>query len=390
MSNKSKNIMFKLLYSCMIFLILFLPNIGGVDYSAFPAVFLVVICILFKDKIYINKNVKLLLVVVVYRTFINLIMIFTIDTSIKNMLTTCMFELVFLGAFLVGYYIKSTKDIYIYMKILIYFLILEVIVGWIALKSNYVFKFINDNYTNRAEVYERIFNEWDKPRAIGTLGNPNYFGAIGFILVVLAILLIYYKKERTLSILALLSGIVGAKISQSDTIIIIIIFFIILSCIYFVFKKNRHLSLIILTITLFFSLMLLVKFEENISCVIVSKLEEVSNLNGRFEIWKSIKETFFSESCTIADIVFGRGIRNATLIHSWYDNYYIKILVVNGIIGLILYLIFIIRYLLTNKSVIIRFIIFCVIAMDFTAEFSNHSNIGVFIYLLLGLLVSNE
>ncbi|MGU8988710.1 hypothetical protein ACV3V0_13445 [Clostridium perfringens] len=283
----------------------------------------------------------------------------------------------------------------IYIKYFIYILLLEEMIGIVqVINPDFAYKSI-DLYVANTERYIGMFNTWTVPRAIGTIGNPNYFGALSAILIWISYFLLseiikkrQSKNYKYIGIFGFVFGIIGILISQSDTSTIATIIFIfipiILKFIFNKYKKNKLLSFIIIIIIL----TLLIIFNKYLFDLInnIINLNELGDLNGRIGVWENLKNIL--EQSSIKNVFWGYGSENVKSKILWFDNFYIKLFFTSGIIVCLIYFIFLknlINYCIkyNKKNLICLMFILFIIVIDFTAEFSSQSNLGVLLYFLL-------
>lgn len=238
------------------------------------------------------------------------------------------------------------------------------------------------------EKYNNFFEEMDQGRVVGTLGNPNYFGEfIGWF--ILMILFYYLPKYRTFGYrLVLISSLFivtyGMILSQSRTSFILVFIGILVMLLSNV-KKYKLLSTMLIGIITF----VLVIYANDIISVARGGWESFSSFGGRLGIWNSIITNYIYPFKW--ELIFGYGSHFVKSFIEEPHNYYLQILLENGLIGIIGYLfllsIFVYKTLKTKNTNIKTFLLVTLVTLllsDMTSELSTHIKLGSFFYIILG------
>src|SRR5699024_3131032 len=279
------------------------------------------------------------------------------------------------------------------------------------------------------EKYNNFFEEMDQGRVVGTLGNPNYFGEfIGWF--ILMILFYYLPKYRTFGYrLVLISSLFivtyGMILSQSrNSFIFVFIGFFVLFFLFFIIyiylliihnffiffffdifiiilyiivnyeyyinilkyvKKYKLLYTMLIGIITF----VLVIYANDIISVARGGWESFSSFGGRLGIWNSIITNYIYPFKW--ELIFGYGSHFVKSFIEEPHNYYLQILLENGLIGIIGYLfllsIFVYKTLKTKNTNIKTFLLVTLVTLllsDMTSELSTHIKLGSFFYIILG------
>lgn len=365
------NIKYKI-YILLIFSILFLPSIFGTRY--YPALFIYIasLFLMLRNAGRISKKFKILILLALFE-FIEAYISILIGGGNYNLKDLFFYSLqIFIP--LLAYYsglklIKNNYNTeYIIKNIILIIIIAQSITGIFQIISPQ-FRMLTLQLYSSMEKYTRTFSG-GLVRAVGTIGNPNNYGCL---ISIFACLYLYLSLSnikhniKNISFLVTIITIATLAIiySQSSTAIII---YILLSLYVLINKKYLKYLLIFILIFLIF-LIFMVNYNRNIISIFISyfSLKDILAMHGRTDLWAKYFDIFKSELWM--NKLFGNG---EFLYSGTFDNAYLKIIVSNGLIGLILYflkMIIIISYpLKKNISKAQNIIIFGIILLNITSE----------------------
>jgi len=370
------------LFYFSIFLILYAPSIYGKTYSGIIFLYILLFITLSKNKVFINNTIKLFIVYTFFMILIDTSLLFYNQTSIVSIVEILVYRCIPLVSFYIGYYMKNfNRDNF--LKIIFYSGFLQSLIGIFQMLfvdfRNLTFKLFG-NY----EKYNKLFTERTFGRAIGSVGNPNYF-AILIVIYIIFIICFYrqIKVNNSIKFLSFIISIYSLIFAQSNTgfiLIILSLFIIFLLSLKNKFKIKNN----------FFSIIPIINFNNIKYFFSRIDINRIKSIGERIYIWNNL----YNKLVIPYNYHFIIGYGSIFIENYTTDNYYLRLFLEYGAIGLFLF-IFLYFILIFNTFKIKIFaekkfiltLIFLVLIASFVSEPLLNIKLSPFIYLLFGFFI---
>ncbi|SEP76176.1 O-Antigen ligase [Virgibacillus subterraneus] len=378
----------KFLLVLMMLTVFFAPNINGRDYFGIIILYMVFILIIYYEKLRINKATFVIFIYIFVTIIIDLVSLFAYPSSYILLLRTFIYALIPLVAFMLGTSFSENVQKSYFEKVIWMVGILQVIVGILQVYSE---KFRIITLSNYAffEKYNHNFETWSVGRIVGTIGNPNTYGVfiVVFIMFIINILIPRYKEKLyvlILLIITLLMSSYAVILTQSRTAYILFALGLLLS---FLFSKmNLLLKLLTLVIGGIIGFVIVA------SLPFITRRFSVGDLltvGSRVEIWKTYINTYLYP--ININTLFGHGTHFVRDIGKAVDNYYLKIVMQYGLIGLLLYLGMVSKLIFlfikrprNNMSIFVFISITVILISDFAGTINMQPDVTTFLFFVIG------
>lgn len=373
------------------FLVFYFPKVMGRDYIGLIFLYFIFMIIILTGKL---KFPSLSLIILSYSI---VIILFELLNQFENgsyveIARAVVYSLIPFVAFSVGFilskYCKYCKYSSIF-KIIYIIGIIQALIGMLQLYSTTIMEFTLNNYSNY-EKYIVGFQTWKIGRIIGTIGNPNTYGI--FMAIFTIFLLIVnkeiYNKKHILILFSIFISVFAIIFSQSRAAYIVFaigLYFVYIKNTNGLFKKMSYavLFVIVLILILLYGNFITWRFTP----------ESLFSLGNRMNTWKYYIDFEFLPF----DIhsIIGHGDLYIRKIGKSIDNYYLNILIQQGILGIIYY-IFLnlviynkIKYVTnTNVKKFLRISLIMILISDLTGAVNMNFKIVIPFYFLLGFSFS--
>jgi hypothetical protein len=177
--------------------------------------------------------------------------------------------------------------------------------------------------------------------------DPNYY-SIGILLVLYALILLFIKKNVSrILLLPLMVSITYFGFLTYSRLFVLVFILMLTVPIYYIFTKQKQFIVSIFIIGLLFISVYYLMSESTYFFEIIERFNVEDISNNRFRIWN---DYFYFLSQNIGALTFGRGIGAPYYGRSATHNTYLELVYYLGLLGSLLYVLFIVLILSSKRS----------------------------------------
>ncbi|SKA08747.1 O-antigen ligase family protein [Selenihalanaerobacter shriftii] len=372
----------KNLFYFSIFIILYSPSIYGKTYFGVIYLYFLLFIILLTNNIYINKIIKLFIIYTFFILVIDITLLYSSQSNIIAILEIIIYSFIPLISFYIGYYMKQFNREKIF-KSIFYVGFIQSLIGILQMLFMNFRKFTFKLFGN-FDKYSRLFSERRFGRAIGSVGNPNYYAI--FIVIYIVFLINFFHKikiSKYIKILSLIISIYSLVFAQSNTgyllMVVSLLFMLVLTFSHKFKIKNSILSIVPI-----------INFENFKYFFSRIDIDRIKSIGERVHIWKEL----YNELIIPYNYHFIIGYGSIFMEKYTTDNYYLKIFLEYGIIGLILFVFLNLILVLKatkiktfNEKKFVMILMFLILIANIVSEPLLNVKLSPYIYLLYGLFI---
>lgn len=189
---------------------------------------------------------------------------------------------------------------------------------------------------NKIDRMDLLVEQAGWRRAVGTLGNPNYWGLLISMLSCFVSYFVFWQKYwRYVPLLLSLIG--SIVLTGSRAAMVAYLGSLIIGAILFWFECKKKPSLIVVALLSSVAILFIAPTDlsSNVETSNRYSLENLQTLQMRVDVWRRILDEMSREPVSF---IVGQGTRKTMNIIGYADNAYIKIFREHGLIGLVPYL----------------------------------------------------